>query len=247
MANFLPLKNYIIYCIDRLVAKYKMSSPFLDAGCGIGDVSRHLAASGWRGKAIDSSPIAYENARKNLVAFNTMEVEKKSLLDATGAFSTILLLDALEHFENDIEVLRKIASLLIKGGYAVITVPSNPREWRWDDELYGHYHRYSPKDIKRKLIEAGLEPVELWDFTFPVFWILRKLYVVLLSSRLDQGKSKSKRTEESSAVSAWHIPFLSDFISHGSFLWGTILKLQFMLFRKYLEWGHEMIILAKKL
>ena len=246
MANFLPLKSYIIFCITRLAKQHGLSDPFLDAGCGIGDVSRYLASCGWQGVAVDSSPIAFEQAAENLKDFNAVRIEKKSLLDVSGAFRTVFLLDALEHFEDDTSVLKKIASLLVAGGHAVITVPSNPREWRWDDEMYGHYRRYTPDDIKTKLQDAGLEPLELWDFTFPVFWLLRRLYTALLSPQVSHDKSKSELTAASSAVSAWHIPFVSDFIAHGAFIWTAITKLQFALFRNCLRCGHEMIVLARK-
>ena len=63
MANFPPLKNYMFYCLDRLLSQYDISPPFLDVGCGVGEISRYVAAKGWHGKAIDFSNIAIEKAR----------------------------------------------------------------------------------------------------------------------------------------------------------------------------------------
>jgi len=55
------------------------------------------------------------------------------------------LFDVLEHIKNDQQVLRKLSSLLVKGGFLVMAVPSNPDEWSWDDDFYGHFRRYNVK------------------------------------------------------------------------------------------------------
>ena len=39
MANFLPLKHHMFYCLDRFVERYGLHGPFLEVGCGRGDVS----------------------------------------------------------------------------------------------------------------------------------------------------------------------------------------------------------------
>lgn len=55
MANFKPLKKYMIYLINELVEKHALSGPFLDIGCGKGDISMYFIKKGWKGKAIDLS------------------------------------------------------------------------------------------------------------------------------------------------------------------------------------------------
>lgn len=48
MANFRPLKEYMFYCLGRCIAQYGLTGPFLEIGCGVGDVSAHLAAKNGR-------------------------------------------------------------------------------------------------------------------------------------------------------------------------------------------------------
>jgi hypothetical protein len=55
--EFRTLKNYMLYCLDRFIEQYGLDRPFLEIGCGRGDVSAHLARRDWRGVAIDF-PIA---------------------------------------------------------------------------------------------------------------------------------------------------------------------------------------------
>jgi len=248
MANFPPLKNYLLYCLDRLIDDYQLSWPFLDVGCGAGDVSSHLAIKGWQGEAIDFSDQAIENAKNNLALFNNIKVGKSSLFEVNGNFKTIFLLDVLEHIDDDNAALTKAASLLAINGFLVISLPSNPKEWRWDDDFYGHYRRYSLEEVKEKLILAGFEPVLFWDFTYPVFFFMRRLYTKIKSSQNKTiEQDKLKRSIASSAVNAWDIPFCSNFFSRKSFFWRFIYRLQFSFFRDKVKKGHEMLVLAKKL
>lgn len=246
MANFPPLKNYILYCLDRLIDEYGLSSPFLDVGCGIADISRHLALKGWHGKAIDFSDIAIEKAKKNLAPFKFIELEKKPLFQETGIFKTIFLMDVLEHIKDDNTALDKIYSLLFADGHLVLTIPSNPKEWRWDDEFYGHYRRYTLKEVKRKLIDARFEPILFWDFTYPIFWVMRRLYTGLKSPFVKIEKDKLVSSTTSSSINAWDIPLCSIFLSYRFILWNFIYKIQFIYFKDKVENGHEMIVLAKK-
>ena len=93
MANFIPLKNYMFYCLEQIIHRYQLEPPFLDVGCGIGDLSCYLAVNNWQGKSIDFSEQAIQKAQINLKDFPLVTVEKKSLFDETEKFKTILMWD----------------------------------------------------------------------------------------------------------------------------------------------------------
>src|SRR5215813_665103 len=179
MANFPPLKRYILYCIDRLIEDFCLCGPFLDVGCGSADVSAHLAVKSWQGKAIDISPQVIPTAQKNLSSFPSVRLEQASLFDEEETFNTVLLLDVLEHIEDDAGVLTKVYGLVSEKGHLIVAVPSNPCEWRWDDEFYGHYRRYTLDQIDMRLHAAGFIPLAFWDFTYPVFWLMRRFYTAV--------------------------------------------------------------------
>ncbi|MCE5184854.1 MAG: class I SAM-dependent methyltransferase [Planctomycetaceae bacterium] len=245
MANFRPLKNYILYCLEHLCAAYPLEGPFLDAGCGQGDVSEYLAQKGFKGKAIDVSEQAFAAARRRFEQSNLVVVEQKDLFSESGAYSLVLLFDVLEHIEDDAAVLQKVCSLLNPSGHLVLTLPSNPREWRWDDDYYGHVRRYTPEEIGRKLESSGLEPIAAWDFTFPVFWLMRRLYTRFRSNPLRQDQDNAQKTRMSACRNAWDMP-LSTTLSKDSFLWRMVYAISFKYFRQKVHRGHEMIILARK-
>jgi SAM-dependent methyltransferase len=245
MANFPPLKRYILYCLDRLIDGYDLADPFLDVGCGIGDVALHLSRRGWRGKAIDRSEQAVQRARQVLQNTGTIEVEHHSLETEQGCYSTVIAMDVLEHIPDDVSALNEIHRVLIPGGYLILGVPSNPREWRWDDEFYGHCRRYSRKDLDEKLAQNGFESVVYWDFTYPVFWLMRRLYT-RWKRPIPFDPDAQSRTQASSMQSAWESGRVSMLLGRDLFLWRWIYGLQFHCFRNSIHRGHEMLALARK-
>lgn len=246
MANFIPLKNYFFYCLDQLMLQYKLTPSFLDVGCGIGELSKYVASKGWKGKAIDFSEEAIEKARHNLLEFSQVEVVKKSLFDENGFFKTIFLWDVIEHIENDEAVLKKLCSLLLPEGYLVITVPSNPSEWRWDDDFYGHLRRYSIEEIETKLTNAGFVSLLYWDCSYPLFWFMRRIYTRFKACPENESKDNNKKTKISVSRNAWNIPVIADCLNANFFLWKLLYSIQFKFFKNKLKDGFEIFILAKK-
>jgi len=245
MANFLPLKQYMLYCLDRFVERYGLTGPFLEVGCGRGDVSEHLARKGWSGRAVDFSPGAIAQARARLAPFPDVEVEQVDLRDVRGSYACIVLWDVLEHIEDDDAALAAIARLLAPGGQVLIAVPSNPREWRWDDEFYGHFRRYTVDGLARKLAGAGLTPQTFWDFTWPWFWAMRRVYT-RVSRPHGSAVEKTVATMASATHSAWDAGLLSRVLDRTAALWAPLHRIQFALFRNATARGHELFVLARK-
>jgi SAM-dependent methyltransferase len=237
----------MFYCLDQLITSYHLEGPFLDVGCGNGDLSSYVAAKGWKGKAIDSSDMAVVSASDRLKGFPGVVVEKSLLADVQGSYRTVFLWDILEHIGDDRAALLKVSSLLSTGGHLLASVPSNPREWRWDDVLYGHYRRYTVKDITAELTTAGLETVVLWDFTYPFFWMMRRVYTKLKQAPKMEQIDRGILTGASSKVNAWDVSPLSRFLDRLVVLWWPLCRLQFCLFKNNTTWGHEMFVLARKM
>ena len=245
MANFLPLKQHMFYCLDRFVEQYGLHGPFLEIGCGRGDVSAYLAAKGWQGTAIDFSEAAVAQASVNLAPFPQVTVRQQALEDVAGAFDCIIMWDVLEHMEDDRGALRMVGRLLRPGGQLLLAVPSNPREWRWDDDFYGHFRRYTVADMTERLQQAGLAPAAFWDFTFPWFWLMRRMYTRLKSGAA-VAADKEASTKASATVNAWDVGPLSKLLDRSAILWYPLHRLQFRLFRHATARGHEFFVLARK-
>ena len=181
MPNFRPLRRYVFSVVDRWIAAYRLEPPFLEIGCGTGLLAAHLAARGWDGVALDSSPDAVTAARATLATASGVRIVEGGLAAVgSGPFRTVLLMDVLEHVQDDAGLLREIAARLAPAGWLVLLTPVNPREWGHDDVLYGHFRRYGWEELDAKLEAAGLTRVDRWNVTVPFMWALRRLYLMLL-------------------------------------------------------------------
>jgi SAM-dependent methyltransferase len=245
VANFLPLKHHMFYCLERFIEAYDLHGPFLEVGCGRGDVSAYLAAKGWQGTAIDFSDAAVAQAAVNLAPFPNVAVRQQALAEVAGAFDCVVMWDVLEHMEDDRAALGMVARLLRPGGQLLLAVPSNPREWRWDDDFYGHFRRYTVADMTAKLNAAGLRAEVFWDFTFPWFWLMRRAYT-RLKSGAPAAIDREASTKASATVNAWNLPLVATLLDRSAVLWHPLHRLQFRLFRHATERGHEFFVLARK-
>lgn len=76
-------------------------------------------------------------------------------------YDVVLLLDVLEHIEDEQAALGRVASLLDAGGHLLLTVPALPLLWSEFDELNGHQRRYTRGTLHAAVEAAGLEIVRL--------------------------------------------------------------------------------------
>lgn len=111
-----------------------------DLGCGCGAMLAKLG-SDFDAVGVDGSPHAIEFAAKRGV-----RVELGKFPDALplpeGQFDAVLLLDVLEHLEDDHSAVRQASQLLRPGGIIIATVPAYEWLWSYWDDLHHHFRRY---------------------------------------------------------------------------------------------------------
>lgn len=84
-----------------------------------------------------------------------------------------ILLNVLEHIEDDALAVQHLFRILKPGGIAVIEVPAGPELYDIYDELLMHYRRYKMRDLRRLFLEAGfaiLRQSHLGVFSVPRFF-----------------------------------------------------------------------------
>jgi SAM-dependent methyltransferase len=70
---------------------------------------------------------------------------------------TIVCSNVLEHLEPDQAVLHSFYRTLVRGGRCVVVVPAGQWLYTGIDREFGHYRRYSRRDLASKMTAAGFE------------------------------------------------------------------------------------------
>jgi SAM-dependent methyltransferase len=78
-----------------------------------------------------------------------------------GPYDAAVLVNVLEHIEDDAAALGDLASMLRPGGRLILWVPAFEGLYSDFDRRVGHYRRYRLPELRSKLSAAGLEPVGL--------------------------------------------------------------------------------------
>lgn len=207
MPNFAPMRDYTYALADEMIDRYALRPPFVDVGCGRGRFSLHLhERHGWNGVAADASPGAAAAARRTLHG-TAVDVHDQAIDELGGSFRTVVFSTVIEHIADDEAALRRLRRLLPDEpgrGHLIMSLPTNPEcEWRWDDDYYGHYRRYTRPAVEHMLAATGFRLLEFWDYTFPVYWAMRRAYTRVLPTKQPPSDVKEASSAESALTDAW--------------------------------------------
>jgi SAM-dependent methyltransferase len=156
--------NYLSWIID--LVRPHLRPPILDFGAGHGTVTERLAAFG-PVTALDVSPRCLALLRERFAGRGGIDiVGGVEALDGRR-FGTIVLINVLEHIEDDVTILRELRGLLAPGGKVVLFVPAHRLLYSRFDRLIGHFRRYERSTLRATIGAAGLEP-EVLRFVNPV-------------------------------------------------------------------------------
>jgi SAM-dependent methyltransferase len=141
----------------------------LEIGCGSGNFTVLMAAAGHRVTGIDLHAPYVDTARSRLAGYPEVSV---ICADATSRafearYDTVVMLDVLEHIEDDVGFLTKLRGALRPGGRIILKVPAH----RWlmcgMDRAIGHFRRYDRATLRATLAQAGLDLVSQHHFNLP--------------------------------------------------------------------------------
>src|SRR6202166_2180535 len=96
----------------------------------------------------------------------------------SDTFDAMVLLNVLEHIEDDVAATGHIARMLKPGGVAVIEVPAGPELFDDYDRQLQHFRRYTLQGICGVVEQAGLVVERrnyLGALIYPAFYLAKKL------------------------------------------------------------------------
>ena len=74
---------------------------------------------------------------------------------ADDSVDAIIMLNVLEHIEDDLRALKHANRILRPGGVLVLEVPASPGLYDEYDAYLKHFRRYSKQEIHDKLVQTG--------------------------------------------------------------------------------------------
>ena len=180
----------------------KNDGVILEVGCSSGffiaDLLKALPSALVMGADVVTQPLnrlAHKFPNTPLFKFDLLQCPLPS-----ESIDALVMLNVLEHIENDHMALVKSFELLKPGGIIVIEVPAGPFLYDDYDAQLQHFRRYSSLELEKKLEAAGFEIKKmshLGFFLFPPFALIKLIRKMGISKKKDvstraQDTSKSK-------------------------------------------------------
>jgi SAM-dependent methyltransferase len=156
----------ILGAVERL-APPRRRLRLLELGCGSGTVLAALAAFG-EAVGMECDPVLRAAARGAGLDVRAGTLPADLVVDP-GWADVVLLLDVLEHLDDEAAALATAGRALAPGGLLVTTVPACPWLWSGHDERLGHRRRYTPAALRRVLERAGFGVLHLTYFNALLF------------------------------------------------------------------------------
>lgn len=153
--------------ILRQSIEKKNGLKILDIGCGTGETLTFLEKNYPKSKlfGVDNSEVAIDFAKKRGHQ-NIRKVNALKLPYRENSFDYILLLDVIEHIEDDTALLKEAKRVLKKGGKIIITAPALQFIWSEHDSEQGHFRRYTRSRLRLLAQRVRLKICRLSYFNF---------------------------------------------------------------------------------
>jgi len=155
----------------------------LDVGCGEGQLFPILQKFG-KVYGVEKNKDSFELSK---ISYPYATIWNETFPDNNSLrikFNLICLCDVLEHLPDTELILDEIIKRLARRGYLLITVPSGL--YSKTDINYGHYKRYSRKELVKELEQFNLKELYSSHFMFilyPVALFIRKIINPLLKNK----------------------------------------------------------------
>ena len=187
-----------------LLARHRVVPParVADVGCGWGTNLDLLEERGYRATGLDISRPALEMIDRPNRTLVVADLNQEFPREARGSYDACLVLDVIEHLENDQAALARIAQLLVAKGICIVSVPALPQLFSVFDKIQGHRRRYLPESLRVAFRETGLNVQSMF------WWGLWMVPVLRLARRNNEGDTNPARYAEFLRLPMWPGPQL---------------------------------------
>jgi SAM-dependent methyltransferase len=158
---------------------------FLDIGCGHGLAIQQFESLPEiivDGCDLNMHALQMVKRGKGNVYFLNISDHPEHLL---RCYSGIILLDVLEHIDNDAGFLSDSCKYLIDNGFVIINVPVLKSLYSKYDKKMGHVRRYSKKMILKLFEKNNIQPLSIhfWGFSLLPVLLMRKILLLFIKDK----------------------------------------------------------------
>jgi len=188
---FVERRKIILTLLKKYLSNFKTSIG-IDVGCGSGYTAAWLSENGIPTAGLDAHPgfAKLQNQKRGygFVQGDIFSIEPRS------EFDFVLLLDTIEHIQDDRQFVDQVCKMLKPEGILIMTVPAYQSLWSQVDSQSGHFRRYEKKDLSEFTLRphSKLNLVRAFYFyatTLPLYLLTRKLAKVSFRSNSEQKPS----------------------------------------------------------
>lgn len=145
-----------------------LKGDILEIGCGIGNFTLTLSKYGIV-TAIDIDKNLINSFKKNSesnISSGYGNIETGEYFFKEKSYDTIVCINVLEHIKNDMRALENISKLTKKGGHLILLVPIYEFLFGSIDKSIGHFRRYNPEDLIKKMKGKGFTIISSQKLNF---------------------------------------------------------------------------------
>jgi len=142
-----------------------LSGQTVEFGAGTGNISVLVRPHVTKLDLVEPSTNLEVTLRQNFKGDDGVKIIKESLENqlptiSDGAYETIVLVNVLEHIEDDSAALDGFYRILKPGGNLLLFVPALKFLYSDLDALVGHYRRYQRPELNEKVTGAGFNIIQ---------------------------------------------------------------------------------------
>lgn len=186
------------HALEQCGRHVKGGSPvILDVGCSSGFMLRLIRKSLPHASVIGSDVVRgpLEQLAAKMPDMPLLQFDLVHCPLPDNSIDAVVLLNVLEHIQDDGAAMRQVHRILKPGGIVVIEVPAGPHLYDVYDKLLLHCRRYPLAALHGLVKNAGFQIIKrshLGFFLYPGFWLVKQRNKRLLS----QEKALQQRIVE---------------------------------------------------
>ncbi len=169
--------NYYNWIISEF-GKY-IQGNVAEVGAGAGTFTQYIVNSGVDSLiAVEPSEEMFPILKERMKDEGKVQVHNGFFSEATegkdSSLDSAIYINVMEHVEHDLEEMKAVYKALKPGGHICIYVPALQWIYGSFDEKVGHFRRYTRKDLRKKLEEAGfkVEMLHYSDWVGIIPWLI---------------------------------------------------------------------------